>query len=261
MVFLAKHRSSTSGIGRFVRPSRILVAIVTTPLSVGMRPVLRSLRFAHAPCRGHCALPFRPRGLGTLHHYPLDHATVRATRRAVVAAAPSDLNLLRSRSRVASTDTRPRRRRRRAGCELVGQRPVLPLLVRYVYPNRSRLQRGRIDDVCEAILADIDNHIGRTAAREPNKQQGTRTAQRVTQLDRRRLRPFRTRHLDPSRSGAPRQRRAPQEAVGAHRMAQRNRPRRHQLQAADGSAGTGDDQPRHMPRLAKHPQHPRHIAR
>jgi hypothetical protein len=29
-----------------------------------------------------------------------------------------------------------------------------------VYPNRSRLQRGRIDEVCEAILADIDNHMG-----------------------------------------------------------------------------------------------------
>lgn len=38
--------------------------------------------------------------------------------------------------------------------------PYFRFWFRYVYPNRSRLQRGRADDVCEAILADIDNHMG-----------------------------------------------------------------------------------------------------
>jgi hypothetical protein len=50
------------------------------------------------------------------------------------------------------------RRQRLTG--LVGQRPLLPLRFRYVYPNRSRLQRGRVEDTCDAILADIDNHMG-----------------------------------------------------------------------------------------------------
>jgi hypothetical protein len=38
--------------------------------------------------------------------------------------------------------------------------PFFRFWFRYVYPNRSRLQRGRVDEVCEAILADIDNHMG-----------------------------------------------------------------------------------------------------
>ena len=29
-----------------------------------------------------------------------------------------------------------------------------------MYPNRSRLQRGRVEETCDAILADIDNHMG-----------------------------------------------------------------------------------------------------
>jgi len=38
--------------------------------------------------------------------------------------------------------------------------PFFRFWFRYVYPNRSRLQRGRVDEVCETILADIDNHMG-----------------------------------------------------------------------------------------------------
>jgi AAA+ ATPase superfamily predicted ATPase len=38
--------------------------------------------------------------------------------------------------------------------------PFFRFWFRYVYPNRSRLQRGRVAEVCEAILADIDNHMG-----------------------------------------------------------------------------------------------------
>jgi AAA+ ATPase superfamily predicted ATPase len=38
--------------------------------------------------------------------------------------------------------------------------PFFRFWFRYVYPNRSRLQRGRVDEVCKAILADIDNHMG-----------------------------------------------------------------------------------------------------
>jgi hypothetical protein len=38
--------------------------------------------------------------------------------------------------------------------------PFFRFWFRYVYPNRSRLHRGRVEEVCEAILADIDNHMG-----------------------------------------------------------------------------------------------------
>jgi len=38
--------------------------------------------------------------------------------------------------------------------------PFFRFWFRYVYPNRSRLQRGRVEEVCNAILADVDNHMG-----------------------------------------------------------------------------------------------------
>lgn len=38
--------------------------------------------------------------------------------------------------------------------------PFFRFWFRYVYPNRSRLQRGRREEVCEAILGDLDNHMG-----------------------------------------------------------------------------------------------------
>ena len=38
--------------------------------------------------------------------------------------------------------------------------PFFRFWFRYVYPNRSRLQRGRVDEVCKAVLADLDNHMG-----------------------------------------------------------------------------------------------------
>ncbi len=38
--------------------------------------------------------------------------------------------------------------------------PFFRFWFRYVYPNRSRLQRGRVEEVCDSILADLDNHMG-----------------------------------------------------------------------------------------------------
>ena len=38
--------------------------------------------------------------------------------------------------------------------------PFFRFWFRCVYPNRSRLQRGRVEEVCEAVLADLDNHMG-----------------------------------------------------------------------------------------------------
>jgi AAA+ ATPase superfamily predicted ATPase len=38
--------------------------------------------------------------------------------------------------------------------------PFFRFWFRYVYPNRSRLRRGRVEEVCKAILADLDNHMG-----------------------------------------------------------------------------------------------------
>lgn len=38
--------------------------------------------------------------------------------------------------------------------------PFFRFWFRYVYPNRSRLQRGRVKDVSAAALSDIDNHMG-----------------------------------------------------------------------------------------------------
>jgi uncharacterized protein len=38
--------------------------------------------------------------------------------------------------------------------------PFFRFWFRFVYPNRSRLQRGRVSEVCEGILADLDNHMG-----------------------------------------------------------------------------------------------------
>jgi uncharacterized protein len=38
--------------------------------------------------------------------------------------------------------------------------PFFRFWFRYVYPNRSRLQRGRVEEVCKTILADLDNHMG-----------------------------------------------------------------------------------------------------
>lgn len=39
--------------------------------------------------------------------------------------------------------------------------PFFAFWFRYVYPSRSRLQRGRVDEVAKAITADLDNHMGR----------------------------------------------------------------------------------------------------
>ncbi len=38
--------------------------------------------------------------------------------------------------------------------------PYFAFWFRYVYPNRSRLQRGRIDATLAAIESDLDNHLG-----------------------------------------------------------------------------------------------------
>jgi AAA+ ATPase superfamily predicted ATPase len=39
--------------------------------------------------------------------------------------------------------------------------PYFRFFFRYVFPNRSRLDRGRVDEVAEEVLADIDNLMGR----------------------------------------------------------------------------------------------------
>jgi AAA+ ATPase superfamily predicted ATPase len=38
--------------------------------------------------------------------------------------------------------------------------PFFRFWFRYVYSNRSRLQLGRADEVCDAVLTDVDNHMG-----------------------------------------------------------------------------------------------------
>lgn len=38
--------------------------------------------------------------------------------------------------------------------------PFFAFWFRYVYPSRSRLQRGRVDEVAKAITVDLDNHMG-----------------------------------------------------------------------------------------------------
>jgi AAA+ ATPase superfamily predicted ATPase len=38
--------------------------------------------------------------------------------------------------------------------------PFFRFWFRYVYPNRSRLQRGRVEEVSATILSDLDNHMG-----------------------------------------------------------------------------------------------------
>jgi hypothetical protein len=38
--------------------------------------------------------------------------------------------------------------------------PFFRFWFRYVYPNRSRLQRGRVEETCDAILDDLANYMG-----------------------------------------------------------------------------------------------------
>jgi len=38
--------------------------------------------------------------------------------------------------------------------------PFFAFWFRYVYPNRSRLQRGRVEEVADVILEDLDNYMG-----------------------------------------------------------------------------------------------------
>jgi len=40
--------------------------------------------------------------------------------------------------------------------------PYFRFFFRYVFPNRSRLERGRADEVADEVLADLDNLMGRT---------------------------------------------------------------------------------------------------
>ena len=39
--------------------------------------------------------------------------------------------------------------------------PYFGFFFRYVFPNRSRLERGRVDEVAHEVLADLDNVMGR----------------------------------------------------------------------------------------------------
>ncbi|HYV17050.1 MAG TPA: ATP-binding protein [Conexibacter sp.] len=50
-------------------------------------------------------------------------------------------------------------RERRASYRIAD--PYFRFFFRYVFPNRSRLERGRVDDVAAEILVDLDNLMGR----------------------------------------------------------------------------------------------------
>lgn len=54
----------------------------------------------------------------------------------------------------------PGGRTRRASYRIAD--PYFRFYFRYVFPNRSRLERGRADEVAEEVLADLDNLMGRT---------------------------------------------------------------------------------------------------
>ena len=50
-------------------------------------------------------------------------------------------------------------RERRASYRIAD--PYFRFFFRYVFPNRSRLERGRVDDVAHEVMADLDNLMGR----------------------------------------------------------------------------------------------------
>lgn len=92
-----------------------------------------------------------------------------------VADGATQFSEIASRSKVSSTQILTRRLHNLERLRYLDQRkpvggngrtswsiadPYFRFWFRYVYPNRSRLQRGRVDDVSKAILADIDNHMG-----------------------------------------------------------------------------------------------------
>jgi len=53
----------------------------------------------------------------------------------------------------------PGGRERRASYRIAD--PYFRFFFRYVFPNRSRLDRGRVDEVADELLADLDNLMGR----------------------------------------------------------------------------------------------------
>lgn len=53
----------------------------------------------------------------------------------------------------------PGGRERRASYRIAD--PYFRFFFRYVFPNRSRLERGRVDEVATEVLADLDNLMGR----------------------------------------------------------------------------------------------------
>ena len=100
----------------------------------------------------------------------------------VIARGATQFNEILQRSKISSGQLLTNRLDRLAKLRYIEQRqplggngsaswsvsdPFFRFWFRYVYPNRSRLQRGRVDEVCEAILADIDNHMGGVRAGLP----------------------------------------------------------------------------------------------
>lgn len=92
-----------------------------------------------------------------------------------IAGGATQFSEIASRSKVSSSQVLTKRLQRLEGLRYIDERtpiagngrtswaigdPYFRFWFRYVYPNRSRLQRGRVDDVRDAIMADIDNHMG-----------------------------------------------------------------------------------------------------
>lgn len=92
-----------------------------------------------------------------------------------IAGGATHFNEILHRSRISSSQLLTERLGRLATLRYIEERrplrgngspiwsledPFFRFWFRYVYPNRSRLQRGRIEEVRDSVIADIDNHMG-----------------------------------------------------------------------------------------------------
>lgn len=92
-----------------------------------------------------------------------------------IAQGETQFNAIESRSKITSGQLLAKRLKRLERLRYIEERrqvggngaalweiadPFFSFWFRYVYPNRSRLQRGRVNEVAELITADLDNHMG-----------------------------------------------------------------------------------------------------